>query len=454
MEVIRVFISYSREGTEHESWVLRLATDLRQNGVDASLDKWDLQAGQDLTFFMESRIRDSDFVVLVCTPTYAQKSNISSGGVGYEKNIISAEMLQSRDLRPKFIPILRSGDFDTALPTYLGSKYAIDFRDSRNQEEALDELLRAIHDIENPSKPPLGPNRFAPAIRESPTPVPSSDTNVEQQNSRATPNPSDTPLLVNVVGHVESWESRARGRFQFLREDRIDKAKGDPFNSGYWQASFALQGALRPVTLAQLLEMLRTAETGRTGWDVGWVPSQQEIRPYPFEDGIEVWLAENGRAAPAHSDFWRAEKIGTFALFRGYEEDEDDFKVRYPKVQFDFSLMLWRVAEVLLYLESFSKNLAIGKPAANLRIRWVGLQNRRLGNHNPRLRPVDEHICRQDTVVAALRVEDTSSIRETLIRDVQKITAPMFEAFDFFNVDELQVKSLLRGLFDADKEGV
>jgi hypothetical protein len=83
MEAIRVFISYSREGTEHESWVLRLAADLRQNGVDASLDKWDLRAGQDLTFFMESRIRDSDFVVLVCTPTYAQKPNISSRGVGY-----------------------------------------------------------------------------------------------------------------------------------------------------------------------------------------------------------------------------------------------------------------------------------------------------------------------------------------------------------------------------------
>jgi putative transposase len=35
-------------------------------------------------------------------------------------------MLQSRDLRPKFIPVLRAGDFDTSLPTYLGSKFAID----------------------------------------------------------------------------------------------------------------------------------------------------------------------------------------------------------------------------------------------------------------------------------------------------------------------------------------
>ena len=60
---------------------------LRKNGVDAYLDKWDLIPGQDATYFMESQIRDSDFVVLVCTPLYAEKSNIPRGGVGYERTL-------------------------------------------------------------------------------------------------------------------------------------------------------------------------------------------------------------------------------------------------------------------------------------------------------------------------------------------------------------------------------
>ena len=94
---------------------------------------------------MESQIRDSDFVILICTIVYAEKSNIPRGGIGYEKNIISAEMLQASDLRPKFISVLRKGTFDIALPKYLGSKYAIDFREDQNQHSALDELLRAIH---------------------------------------------------------------------------------------------------------------------------------------------------------------------------------------------------------------------------------------------------------------------------------------------------------------------
>ena len=105
-KIITAFVSYAHEDSDHDQWVIDLAADLRRKGVDASLDEWDLVPGQDVTLFMESQIRDSDYVILICTPTYAQKSNIPRGGVGYEKNIISAEMLQASDLRPKFIPIL------------------------------------------------------------------------------------------------------------------------------------------------------------------------------------------------------------------------------------------------------------------------------------------------------------------------------------------------------------
>jgi hypothetical protein len=115
-----VFVSYSHDSEEHKRWVAKLADDLRANGVDASLDQWDLGVGEDITVFMESKIRDSNFVVLICTPHYAEKSNIPRGGVGYERNIISAEMLQAKDLRPKFLPVLREGTHENALPTYLG----------------------------------------------------------------------------------------------------------------------------------------------------------------------------------------------------------------------------------------------------------------------------------------------------------------------------------------------
>ncbi len=445
----KVFVSYSRERSEHETWVLELASSLRRNGVDCVLDQWDLKPGHDITLFMESQIRDSDVVILVCTPTYAEKSNIPSGGVGYEKNIISAEMLQSPDLRRKFVPVLRMGDFNTALPKYLGSKFAIDFRSSRDQTEALNDLLRTIHEVPPPSKPPVGPNPFP---KQSLGQV-SATIDVPEVPTSA---PSGVAFnTIRVDGHVESWEQRALGRFDFLRQTRIDQTKGDCFARGYWQASLALQGSLRDVSLPELLDVLAASKTNRTGWDVGWIPTREDIAPYPFQDGIEVWLAEDGGKGPGHSDFWRAEKIGTFSLFRGYQEDEVEFVQRHPKVQLDYSLVLWRVSEFLLYLESFAANLGVGRVSANVRVRWTGLENRQLGNHKFMFGPLlEECICHQSSVESSFHVADASKIKKTLITDVRAITRPLLEVFDFFALTEDQVKTTVKGLFDADKEGI
>jgi len=439
MKVPKVFVSYSHEEPEHDSWVRELAVSLRKKGVDAILDQWDLRPGHDTMLFMESKIRDSDFVILVCTPIYAKKSNILRGGVGYEKNIISAEMLQSQDLRPKFIPVLRKGDFQTALPTYLGSKYGIDFRTSRDKEKALDELLRTIHEISPASKPSIGNNPF---LEPGPAPL--------AVPAQVSTNPAEGTIRVD--GNVKSWGKRALGRFEYLQETRIDNTKGNPFKKGYWQASFALQGELRDVGLSELLEILRKSKTGRTGWDIGWVPRREEISPYPFQDGIEVWLAENGGKGAGHSDFWRAERIGTFSLFRGYQEDETDFAEQYPHIQLDFSLVLWRMAEFLLYIESFSRNLSVEKPQSNLRIRWNSLRNRRLGYHKAIAPSLQEYGCHQPSVESNLHIVDTTTIKTTLVRDVHTITRPLFEAFDFFSVTEAEVKELIKGVFDADRE--
>ena len=60
LENPKLFISYSWTGPEHMDWVLRLATDLRANGVNAVLDKWHLREGQDAHSFMEQMVTDPD----------------------------------------------------------------------------------------------------------------------------------------------------------------------------------------------------------------------------------------------------------------------------------------------------------------------------------------------------------------------------------------------------------
>lgn len=442
----RTFLSYSHEEPEHDQWVMDLGKLLRENGVDAYLDKWDLVPGQDTTYFMESQIRDSDFVILVCTPTYAEKSNIPRGGVGYEKNIISAEMLQANDLRPKFIPVLKKGTFDSSLPTYLGSKYAIDFRDDQKQQSALEELLRAIYKQPHPEKPPLGPNPFDTSLTLT---VASSEIAMTSPDVKLEVTQQDQDI------HV--WAKEALGRFDYLRTSRLNKEKEDPFSNGFWHASFVLLSKPDTSSLKIFLERLRASETHRTGWDIGWVPTRPGIAPYPYQGGIEVWLAEDGDNGPAHSDFWRAEPSGRFTLFRGYQEDDAEFRERLKLKEriVDFSLTLWRVSELLLYIESFAKQMLVADSMAVLKIVWTALENRRIGYHKALLdRLYEHHICRQDMVDSIYKIASCADIKKNLIHDVKEITEPLFETFDFFSISEEDIRGNIAKLFDPEKEGV
>jgi hypothetical protein len=154
----KIFISYSHDSLEHKKWVLNLATRLMHAGVDTILDQWDLKLGADLPTFMERGISESSRVLLVCTDRYVEKANSGSGGVGYEKMIVTSEIFQHTDSK-KFIPVLRQNG-SVNLPTFLKSKLFIDFSKDENFETAIDELLREILGAPLFEKPKLGNNPF------------------------------------------------------------------------------------------------------------------------------------------------------------------------------------------------------------------------------------------------------------------------------------------------------
>ena len=62
------FVSYSWDSDEHRDWVLEFATRLRGDGVETVLDQWHLVPGDQLPAFMEKAVRESDYVLIVCTP--------------------------------------------------------------------------------------------------------------------------------------------------------------------------------------------------------------------------------------------------------------------------------------------------------------------------------------------------------------------------------------------------
>ena len=151
----RVFISYSWESQEHKQWVRILAEKLVKNGVDVRLDQWHVKYGESVTRFMEEEIKQANLILVICTPTYAQKSNARKGGVGYEQQILSVELFRDSS-QARFIPILRVGEPDD-IPVHLGGRYFADFRQEHDFDVRVEDLVRAIYDQPRFGRPPLGP---------------------------------------------------------------------------------------------------------------------------------------------------------------------------------------------------------------------------------------------------------------------------------------------------------
>lgn len=156
----KVFVSYSHDSESHKDWVLTLSTRLVKNGVDVVLDQWDLTLGSDLPRFMETGLTEAKRVLAICSLPYIEKANAGRGGVGYEKMILTGELMKDVS-QDKIIPVIRANSSDPLVPTFLNSRVFVDFRDDSVYEAQYAELLRDLHGQQVKPRPPLGPNPFA-----------------------------------------------------------------------------------------------------------------------------------------------------------------------------------------------------------------------------------------------------------------------------------------------------
>ncbi|WP_353266722.1 toll/interleukin-1 receptor domain-containing protein [Gemmatimonas sp.] len=150
------FISYSWDDDAHKAWVRDLASRLRGDGIDVVLDQWHTAPGDQLPAFMESAIRENQFVLIICTPGYKRRSDERKGGVGYEGDIITGEVATQRNHR-KFIPLLRVGEWLLSAPSWVSGKYFIDLRGDPYSQAHYADLVATLHG-DRPKAPPLGSN--------------------------------------------------------------------------------------------------------------------------------------------------------------------------------------------------------------------------------------------------------------------------------------------------------
>ena len=156
---VRAFISYSWSSPTHQSWVMTLASRLREDGVDVILDKWDLKPGHDAHAFMESMITDQTIgkVIMICDRVYAEKADGRSGGVGAESQIISPD-LYGKVSQDKYAAVITELDDAGAacVPVFYRGRIYFNFENVDRFEGAYEELLRWLVDKPQFVKPKLG----------------------------------------------------------------------------------------------------------------------------------------------------------------------------------------------------------------------------------------------------------------------------------------------------------
>ncbi|MCH8536072.1 MAG: toll/interleukin-1 receptor domain-containing protein [Flavobacteriaceae bacterium] len=193
----RTFISYAWESEEIKKWVKELATELRNDGIDAKLDQWEVLPGDQMPYFMEKSVRENDYVLIICTPKYKSKSENRIGGVGYEGDIMTAEVLQNSKHR-KFIPILKFGTKETSIPSWLQGKYYVDLSNEDHYENNYSDLTTTLLNNRE-TAPELG------ILTTSKTP------NLRNQVPKSEPVPKDESIRIKGIVIDEITQPRNDG---------------------------------------------------------------------------------------------------------------------------------------------------------------------------------------------------------------------------------------------------
>jgi hypothetical protein len=124
-----------------------LAKFLRNQGIEARLDRWHLRRGMDLPQWMGNEVKLADKVIIVSNEQYAAKADERLGGVGWETMLIQGDIaVQSAD-SVKYILVVRSDDLRAGTPMYLKTKFAIHWPHSADERKLRDELIRDLSEV-------------------------------------------------------------------------------------------------------------------------------------------------------------------------------------------------------------------------------------------------------------------------------------------------------------------
>jgi serine/threonine protein kinase len=133
---LRVFISYSHDSPEHKDRVLVLCDRLREDGIDAWIDQYEISPPEGWPRWCTAQVREAEYVLVVCSEIYERRfrGTEESGnglGVAWEGYVVAQELYDAGSRNTKFIPVLFPGGNPGHIPEVLrgSTRYELDSKD-------------------------------------------------------------------------------------------------------------------------------------------------------------------------------------------------------------------------------------------------------------------------------------------------------------------------------------
>lgn len=403
MTAPNVFVSYSHDSDAHKTWVLRLATDLRNAGVDVVLDQWDLALGEDVSMFMQKGISESDRVMLICSESYVVKAEEGIGGVGFERLIVTKEVVESIDTK-KFIPVIRGQVSKKSIPSFLGPRLYIDFSEDDDYESKREELLRELHGIPATEKPSIGENPFSGALSKA----------IEPER------------LVGSTGTIASGVSVLDNQWFATAREGASAGLAKLGLEAHMELRFALHESINKSQI-DLLNAVKNSEIQTFGWPIGiTMDNVEEFRPRPTGEGVcaEIAIAD-GPGERTSYDYWTMRSNGDFYLLQSLFEDQR------TENEIFFNTRIVRVTEALMFAASLYDNLGVAAESdLSARISHRGFAGRHLTASSNR-RHTMRVLVSQAGESEVERTVQIGSAQDSMVETVKQMLAPMFMLFDF-----------------------
>ena len=120
-----------------QKWLLRLSKDLRVLNIQTFLDIQDMQG--DMNSWMKKCIDESDYYIVIGTPTYKRKTLEAKSNVLFELNLIyeKVALAKSRGNNNVLFPFLYEGTLDSSFPPEMKVHLIRDFRTSNSYSHSF-----------------------------------------------------------------------------------------------------------------------------------------------------------------------------------------------------------------------------------------------------------------------------------------------------------------------------